>query len=90
MFLEIAEIPIKPGLEGEFEARVKKAAPLFQRAKGCNGLSLQRSLEAPSRYRLFVHCRRWTTTPVFAPPPATKPGANSSCPASPARRRSST
>jgi len=58
MFLEIAEIPIKSGLESEFEARVKNAAPLFQRAKGCSGLSLQRSLEAPSRYRLFV---QWQT-----------------------------
>jgi heme-degrading monooxygenase HmoA len=56
--LEIAQIDVKPGLEAEFETGVAKAAPLFQRAKGCRGLELQRSLERPSRYRLFV---RWDT-----------------------------
>ena len=54
MITEIAQIEIKPGMESEFEAGVKKAAPVFQRAKGCHGLELQRSVEKPSRYRLFV------------------------------------
>ncbi len=58
MVLEIAQIAVKPGLEAEFEAGVKKAAPIFQRAKGCRGLELQRSIEKPNRYRLFV---RWET-----------------------------
>ena len=58
MVLEIAQIDVKPGLEAEFEAGVAKAAPLFKRAKGCRGLELQRSIEKPSRYRLFV---RWET-----------------------------
>jgi heme-degrading monooxygenase HmoA len=58
MLLEIAQIAIKPGLESEFEAGVKQAAPLFRRAKGCKSMSLQRSQEVPSRYRLFV---RWET-----------------------------
>jgi heme-degrading monooxygenase HmoA len=58
MILEIAQIDIKPGMEAEFEAGVGKAAPLFKRAKGCRGLSLQRSVEKPSRYRLFV---KWDT-----------------------------
>jgi len=58
MFLEIAQIDVKPGLEAEFEANVKKAAPLFKRAKGCKGMELQRSVEKPARYRLFV---RWET-----------------------------
>jgi quinol monooxygenase YgiN len=58
MVLEIAQIDIKPGLEAEFEAGVAKAAPLFNRAKGCRGMSLHRSHEKPSRYRLFVH---WET-----------------------------
>jgi heme-degrading monooxygenase HmoA len=58
MILEIAQIDVKPGLETEFEAGVVRAAPLFQRAKGCHGLELQRSVEKPSRYRLFV---RWET-----------------------------
>jgi heme-degrading monooxygenase HmoA len=54
MFLEIAQVDIKPGQESEFEAGVAKAAPLFKRAKGCKSLSLQRSVEKPSRYRLFI------------------------------------
>ena len=58
MILEIAQIDVKPGTEQEFEAGVNKAAPLFKRAKGCRGLSLQRSVEKPERYRLFV---KWDT-----------------------------
>jgi heme-degrading monooxygenase HmoA len=54
MVLEIAQIDVKPGLEAEFEAGVKNAAPLFKRAKGCKSLSLQRSVEKPARYRLFI------------------------------------
>src|SRR5689334_9227093 len=48
----------RPGLESEFEAGVGRAVPLFQRAKGCNGMELQRSHKKQSRYRLFV---RWET-----------------------------
>jgi heme-degrading monooxygenase HmoA len=58
MVLEIAQIDVKPGMEAEFEAGVKSAAPLFKRAKGCSGMELQRSIEKSSRYRLFV---KWTT-----------------------------
>src|SRR5258708_8720910 len=58
MILEIAQIAVKPGSEAEFEAGVKKAVPIFQRAKGCKGVELQRSIEKPSRYRLFG---RWQT-----------------------------
>ena len=58
MILEIAQIDVKSGLEAEFEAGVAKAAPLFRRAKGCTALTLQRSVEKPSRYRLFV---TWAT-----------------------------
>jgi quinol monooxygenase YgiN len=54
MIWEIAQIDVKPGMESEFEAGVKKATPLFQRAKGCKGMELQRSHEKPARYRLFV------------------------------------
>ena len=46
MILEIAQIEIKAGMEAAFE----------ERARGCKGMELQRSLEQPSRYRLFV---RW-------------------------------
>jgi quinol monooxygenase YgiN len=58
MVLEIAQFEITPGLEEAFEAGVKQAAPVFQRAKGCTGLELGRSVEKPSRYRLFV---QWET-----------------------------
>lgn len=58
MIQEIAEIDVKPGTEAAFEAGVRKAAPLFQAAKGCLGLELHRSHEHPSRYRLMV---KWET-----------------------------
>jgi heme-degrading monooxygenase HmoA len=58
MFFEIAEIEVKPGDEAAFEAAVGKAAPLFQRSKGCRGLELQRTVEKPSKYRLVV---KWET-----------------------------
>jgi len=54
MITEIVQIDIKPGMEAEYEAGIRKALPLFQRAKGCKGLVLQRSIEKPSRYRVFV------------------------------------
>jgi len=58
MFLEIAQIDVKPGSEAAFEAGVDQAAPLFRRAKGCRGMRLHRSVEIPTRYRLMV---RWDT-----------------------------
>ena len=54
MILEIAQIDVKPGQEAAFEAGVAKAAPIFKRAKGCKAMELQRSIEKPNRYRLFV------------------------------------
>ena len=54
MITEIAQIEVKPGMEAEFEAGVKSAAPLFKRAKGCRAMELRRSVEKPERYRLFV------------------------------------
>ena len=58
MVIEIAQIDVKPGMENDFEAGVKSAVPLFKRAKGCSGMTLQRSHEKPARYRLFVE---WET-----------------------------
>jgi len=54
MITEIAQIEIKLGMEAEFEAGVKKATPVFKRAKGCRSMELRRSIEKPARYRLFV------------------------------------
>ncbi len=58
MIFEIAVIEVKAGEEAAFEAGVAKAVPLFQRAKGCRGMELQRSVEMPSKYRLVV---KWET-----------------------------
>ena len=58
MITKIAQIEIKPGMESEFESGVKNAAPVFKRAKGCHGMALERSIEKPGRYRLFV---KWAT-----------------------------
>jgi heme-degrading monooxygenase HmoA len=58
MILEIAQIDVNPGMEAEFEAGVTNAVPIFRRAKGCKGMELKRSIEHPSRYRLFV---KWET-----------------------------
>ncbi|WP_454916142.1 antibiotic biosynthesis monooxygenase family protein [Xanthobacter sediminis] len=54
MVYEVATIEIKDGAAAAFEAAVKEAAPVFQRARGCRGLALQRSVETPSRYFLVV------------------------------------
>ena len=58
MVMELAQIEIKPGMEAEFEAGVAKAAPIFRRARGCEGMELHRSVEKPQRYRLLV---KWAT-----------------------------
>jgi len=58
MITEIAQIDVKSGMEAEFEAGVKNAAPIFKRAKGCHAMELVRSIEKPGRYRLFV---KWDT-----------------------------
>ncbi|EJW11133.1 Antibiotic biosynthesis monooxygenase [Rhodovulum sp. PH10] len=58
MVTEIAQIDVKPGMEAEFEAGVRKAVPAFQRSKGCKSVKLVRSVEKPQRYRLMV---QWDT-----------------------------
>jgi heme-degrading monooxygenase HmoA len=54
MITEIAQIDVKPGSEEAFEAGVKQATALFQRAKGCRAMRIERSIEKPQRYRLYV------------------------------------
>ena len=54
MIFEIASIEVKEGLGESFETGVAKALPLFLRANGCRSLTLERSIETPSRYRLVV------------------------------------
>ena len=58
MILEIAEIKIRPGTDAEFLRNVAAGVALFRRAKGCRGMELRQSSEAPGQYRLLV---RWET-----------------------------
>ncbi len=58
MFMEVAEIHIKAGNEALFEAAVQQAVHLFQRARGCRKMHLERSVEQPSSYTLRVE---WDT-----------------------------
>ena len=58
MIKELAEIDIRPGEELAFEQAALKARDLFLVAKGCLAFRLHRSVEQPSRYRLFVE---WET-----------------------------
>lgn len=58
MIYEVAEIAVKAGQEANFEKGVEQAAPLFLRAKGCHGLSLNRVVENQAMYRLLV---KWET-----------------------------
>ena len=58
MFMEVAEIQIKPGAEALFEAGVQQAVHLFQRAQGCRAMRLERSVEHQANYILLVE---WDT-----------------------------
>ena len=58
MIKELAEIDIKPGCEQAFEEAALEARDLFLGSKGCIAFRLHRSMEQPSRYRLFVE---WET-----------------------------
>ena len=54
MIHEIAEIEVLGGHEADFEAAVAEAGPHFKGARGCRSFALNRSVEAPQRYRLVV------------------------------------
>lgn len=58
MIKELAEIDIKPGQEQAFEAAAAIARDIFLGSKGCIAFRLHRSIEQPSRYRMFVE---WET-----------------------------
>src|SRR5262245_46742771 len=90
MITEIAQIDVKPGTEAEFEKGVKQAVPIFKRAKGCRGMELRRSVEKPSRYRLFIGWDTVENHTVDFRGSADLNGANWSPIASPHHRRSST
>lgn len=52
--LEVCLLSIKPGMEEEFEAGVRQAIPIFQRAKGCRRMEVRRFIENPMQYQLLV------------------------------------
>lgn len=58
MVYEIARITVKDGAVAAFEDGAKKAVQLFQRAKGCLGMRIERSIEEPLNYTLIVE---WET-----------------------------
>ncbi|MGV7210453.1 antibiotic biosynthesis monooxygenase family protein [Oxalobacteraceae bacterium A2-2] len=54
MIYEIAELYIKPDAHDAFQAGVAQAIPLFQRAKGCLSVRLDRGIESPDTYHLVI------------------------------------
>lgn len=58
MVYEMARIDVIPGKEGEFEAAVAQALPLFHRARGCTAVELHRTVEHPNQFLLLV---QWDT-----------------------------
>lgn len=54
MILEHAILPVRPGLEAEFEAALAQALPIILRQPGCRGAEVRRCLEQRSAYLLLV------------------------------------
>jgi quinol monooxygenase YgiN len=54
MITEIATLAIDPASAAAFEAAVAKATPAFQSDPGCHGMALERIIENPGEYRLFI------------------------------------
>ena len=57
MITEHALLPVRPGLEGEFEVAFAKAKSIISSMPGFQGLTLSRSVESPSTYLLLVEWR---------------------------------
>lgn len=58
MITEMAELSIKAGTDQQFEAALALAVPLFQRARGCRSMRVERGIEHPDSYLLVVE---WET-----------------------------
>ena len=58
MILEIAQIDVKAGMEGDFESGIARASEIFKAAEGCRSFAVRRSIEKPQRYRLLIE---WDT-----------------------------
>ena len=58
MVTELADIQIQPGLDADFLAAVQQAVPLFQRARGCTAMRLEKRVEDEDCYLLIID---WAT-----------------------------
>lgn len=58
MVLEQALLPVKPGLESEFEAAFAQAKAIISAMPGFRSLTLSRCIERPETYLLLVEWER--------------------------------
>lgn len=58
MITELADIHILPGSDADFLAAVEQAIPLFQRARGCTSMRLEKRVEDADNYLLIIE---WET-----------------------------
>lgn len=58
MVLEIADIAVRPGTEGEFVAAYREAVPFVTKTPGFRNARMTRSIESPSRFVLLIE---WET-----------------------------
>ena len=56
--LEVAVLPVRPGLASKFEAAFRQVAPIISTSPGYISHELRRCLEVDGRYILLV---RWQT-----------------------------
>lgn len=54
MILEHALLPVRPGLESEFEAAFAVARPIIASMPGFRHMSLSRGIESPGSYLLLI------------------------------------
>ncbi|HVX54982.1 antibiotic biosynthesis monooxygenase [Nocardioides sp.] len=54
MIVEHAVLPVRPGLEAEFEAALAQALPIIRRQSGCRSAEVLRCLEQRSAYLLLA------------------------------------
>ncbi|MFT3904948.1 MAG: antibiotic biosynthesis monooxygenase [Steroidobacteraceae bacterium] len=73
MILEVATFTIKPDQLAEFEKAFVEARKVITQSDGCGSVALQRSIENPGRYVLFVewptvahHMEGFRNSPLFA------------------------
>lgn len=55
--LEVAVLPVRPGLAAEFEVAFAEAKAIISAQEGFLGLELRHCVERPDRYLLLVHWR---------------------------------